>query len=173
LANRQNVSGVFLDYLQIVAPPTGRRFDRRDIEVTTVGYRLKALAETLSAPVIAGAQINRDAIPDKYGRSLAGKSYEDAKKVIRTARPQLHQLREGGAEQPADLVLGLLSFAADYQAEADVDSSEDRRNTQVPDATCLEVGVLKQRDGPTGRWAALAFEGRFKLIRDRNPGEGL
>jgi len=152
---------VLVDYLQRLAPPEAS-FDRRDLEVSAVGRALKALAVGLSVPVVAGAQVNRDAVPEKYGEKLAGKSYADAKDVIRKARPGLHNLREGGSEQEADLVLGLLNYAADFQHEAPAGETVPG----LPDATLLEVGTLKNRYGETGRWARLAFEGRFHLIRD-------
>lgn len=160
LADRRTVGAVLVDYLQRVPPPPGR-YDRRDIEVSTVARRLKALAVDLKVPVVVGAQVNREAVPVNYGEKLAGKSYEEAKKIIRAARPDLSHLREGGAEQEADLVLGLLNYAGDYRTDAD-----EEMERRVPDVTRLEVGALKNRYGVPGRWAALAFEGRFNLIRD-------
>lgn len=161
LASRRNVGAVLVDYLQRVPPPPGR-YDRRDIEVSAVARRLKALAVALAVPVVVGAQINREAVPSGYRAELNKKrDYEDAKETIKKARPDLYHLREGGAEQEADLVLGLLNYAADYRTDGD---SEERR--RVPDVTRLEVGTLKNRYGVPGRWAALAFKGRCNLIRD-------
>lgn len=160
LADRRRVGGVLVDYLQRVPPPPGR-YDRRDIEVSAVARRLKALAVDLGVPVVAGCQVNREAVPDKYREKLAAKTYEEAKKVIRTARPDLSHLREGGAEQEADLVLGLLNYAADFRTDEGGD-----REREVPPVTRLEVGTLKNRYGVPGRWVSLAYEGRFNLIRD-------
>ena len=111
---------------------------------------------------MAGAQINREAVPEKYREKLAkAKTYEDAEKVIKTARPLLSHLREGGAEQEADLILGLLNYAADYRAD-----EEEDKALLVPDVSRLEVGTLKNRYGVPGRWSTLALEGRFNYIRD-------
>lgn len=160
VAAHVNVGAVLVDYLQRVPAPAGGRYDRRDIEVSTVARRLKALAGDLSVPVVVGAQINREAVPEKYREKVAkAGSYEEAKKEIKKARPDLYHLREGGAEQEADLVLGLLNYAADWR-------TEEAADRQVPDVTRLEVGTLKNRYGTPGRWAALAFEGRFNVIRD-------
>jgi len=165
VAAHYNTGAVLLDYLQRIPAPAGGRYDRRDIEVSTVARRLKALAVDLSVPVVAGAQINREAVPDKY-REKVGKaaSYDEAKKEIKKARPDLYHIREGGAEQEADLVLGLLNYAADWR-------TEEAPVRQVPDVTRLEVGTLKNRYGTPGRWAALAFEGRFNFIRDSDRDE--
>lgn len=160
LATHRNVGGVLVDYLQRIPPPAGR-YERRDIEVSTVARRLKALAVDLNAPVITGAQVNREAIPTDYRKKLKGKTYEDAKKEIREARPDLAHLREGGAEQEADLVLGLLNYAADYKT--DEDGEQARR---PPEPSLLEVGTLKNRYGIPGQWARLAYRGKFNLIRD-------
>jgi len=157
LGQQREVGCVLVDYLQRIPPPAGS-FDRRDIEVSQVGRRLKELAIALSAPVVAGAQINREVIPHGYAAKIEGKSYHEAQSEIRKARPSLHHLREGGSEQEADLVLGLLSYAADYRSEA--------RGQPLPDATLLEVGALKNRYGDIGTWAQLALEGQFSLIRD-------
>ena len=121
--------------------------------------RFKALAGDLNAPVVAGAQINRRAIEDAKKQPLEG-SYGDQKvmKALMSRRPQLHHLREGGSEQEADLVLGLMNYASDF--------TEDLENASVPPVTRLEMGVLKNRYGAVGKWAALAFEGKSGLIRD-------
>jgi len=161
---KQEVGAVLVDYLQRVPAPEGR-YDRRDIEVSAVGRRLKGLSVELSCPVVAAAQINREAVPTDYKRKLEGKGYEDALEVIRTARPELHRLREGGSEQEADLVLGLLNYRADFE--------EDRSGGKAPDVTPFEVGALKNRYGTPGSWAKLAFEGRHSLLRDPRPEERL
>lgn len=163
LAARETLGGVLVDYLQRVPPPPKAKgsYDRRDIEVSAVGRRLKALSVAVSAPVVAGAQINREAIPQGYASKLQGLSYRQATGGIRTARPDLNHLREGGSEQEADLVLGLLNYAADYRTEATADEEK-----KAPDVTLLEVGVLKNRYGATGTWAGLAFERHHNFLRD-------
>ncbi len=154
-ARSRPIGAIFVDYLQRVPTPTGR-FDRRDQEVSAVGRRFKTLAVDLGAPLIAGAQINREAIPEGFSKTMnAAKNYSEAVKTIRNARPELHHLREGGSEQEADLTLGLLSYGADY-----------RGDSAAPFATKLEIGALKNRNGEPGKWATLAFEGRSGLVRE-------
>lgn len=155
------ISAVLVDYLQRIPPPSGR-FDRRDQEVSAIGRRLKALSVDVAAPVITGAQINREAIPDGYAKNMNNASYESAKSTILKARPELHHLREGGSEQEADLVLGLLNYAADY-----------RGDDKLGAATLLEIGTLKNRYGEAGKWARLAFEGRYGRVREPSYSEDL
>jgi len=162
LAGTRGVGAVFVDYVQRI--PAEAKADRRDIEVSAIGRALKALAVDLSVPVVAGAQINREAIPDKYQatiRKALEKGVSEAVGAMKSARPDLHNLREGGSEQEADLVLGLMNYAADLRTEADSDHATN----------LYEVGVLKNRYGDVGKWAALAFEGASGLIRDRRQGE--
>lgn len=159
-ANEEQVDGILVDYLQRIPPPDGS-FDRRDIEVSTVARRLKALAVDLSVPVVAGAQINRQAAEPR-AKFKAGESYDHStvRDRLRDRRPQLHHLREGGSEQEADLVLGLMNYRADYMEDVGEGASK------VPDTTRLEVGTLKGRYISPGRWAGLAFEGGLQFIRD-------
>lgn len=163
LAEEVEVGAVFVDYLQRIPAGEGK-VDRRDQEVSAIGRTLKALAVDLSVPVVAGAQINREAIPDKYQAKLREKlknGTKDAVAYMAEARPDLHNLREGGSEQEADLVLGLMNYAADLRQEAEDGHTVKR----------YEVGVLKNRYGEVGRWASLIFEGRYGLIRDRHTGD--
>lgn len=159
LAGTRGVGAVFVDYLQRL--PAEAKADRRDIEISAMGRTLKTLAVDLSVPVVAGAQINREAIPPNYQkiiREKLKKGVEEAVDEMKSARPDLHNLREGGSEQEADLVLGLMNYAADLRTEADSDHATN----------LYEIGVLKNRYGQVGKWAALAFEGASGLIRDRN-----
>ncbi len=161
LHKRHPIGAIMVDYLQRVPPPPGR-FDRRDQEVSAIGRRLKTLSVDLATPVVTGAQINREAIPEGYARSMNNASYESAKDTILKARPELHHLREGGSEQEADLILGLLNYAADYRGIEKLKAS-----------TLLEVGTLKNRYGEAGKWARLAFEGRYGCVREARAGEVL
>ena len=55
------------------------------------------------------------------------------------------------------MILGLLNYRADFATDTKV---------SAPKTTLVEVGTLKSRYGEVGRWAGLAFEGRFHLLRD-------
>lgn len=161
LAETRGVGAVLVDYLQRL--PSEVKADRRDIEVSATGRTLKSLAVDLGVPVVAGAQINREAIPqgyqDKVRKALETGGVPKALEEMKAARPDLNHLREGGSEQEADLVLGLMNYAADLRTEADSDHQTDR----------LEVGVLKNRYGRTGQWAALVFQAESGRMAERQP----
>jgi len=155
VARSKTVGGVFVDYLQRLPPPV--MMDRRDLEISAAGRAFKHLAVILAAPVVCAAQVNRDAIPEKQTAKLnACRNFADAKDIIRAARPDLQNLREGGSEQEADLVLGLLNYAADYR--------RDKETEPLPSQTPFDVGILKNRYGAVGHWAELAFAGKRGAI---------
>ena len=161
LAQRRTVGGVFVDYLQRL--PSPGEYNRRDQEISAAGRAFKHLAVDVGCPVVAAAQINRESIPQGFAKDVSGAaSFQEAMTVIRRARPELHNLREGGSEQEADLVLGLLNCAADYRREA--------KDHNLPDATPFDVGVLKNRYGAVGHWIELELVGRQGLLRDQPRG---
>jgi replicative DNA helicase len=161
VAESRGVGAVFVDYLQRL--PFDKRVDGREQEISLSGRTLKSLAVDLGVPVVAGAQINREAVPagyqEKVRKAVRG-SVADAIEEIKAARPDLHHLREGGSEQEVDLVLGLMNYAADLRTEA---------NATHATTDLYEVGVLKNRYGAVGRWAALSFSGPSGRICDREP----
>jgi DNA primase catalytic core len=164
VADEREVGAVLVDYLQRTPGPQplqGTRHERRDIEVSATSRYLKALAEDLAVPLVTGAQINREAIPKNYREDLQKKigDYEGSLAIIRTGRPELNHLREGGSEQEADKILGLLNYAADVKVE-------ENNRAAIPSVTLLEVGVLKNRGEAAGAWGAFDFEGRPQSIRD-------
>lgn len=164
LAARETLGGVLVDYWQKIPPPGGGsmtgREDRRDIALAVVGRRLKALAVDLNCPVVAGAQAGRETAKDAT-KIPQGKEYKDeaVQKALRSRRFTMQDAREGGIEQEADMVLGLLNFRADFREGAETPGN-------IPPVTRLEVGVLKNRYGPPGKWAGVAFDGRCLFLRD-------
>lgn len=111
---------VVIDYLQLIASE-GKRHENRVLEIATMTRALKGLAKELGIPVILLSQLNRQS-----------ENRPDNK-------PRLSDLRDSGAvEQDADVVL-LLYREAQYP---------DRRTEA--NAFDAEIGVAKQRNGPTG-----------------------
>lgn len=163
MAEQRRIGAIVVDYLQrIPAPETS--FERRDIEVSTVARNLKALSVELGVPVVTGAQINREAIKD--AKALPEKSFEDPSVIaaLRSRRPKLHHLREGGSEQEADLVLGLMNYRTDFEMDL---SGEKKNNCDLPETTPFEIGILKNRYGDVGKWVTLSFIGRSLYIKDQ------
>jgi replicative DNA helicase len=152
-----NVGAILVDYLQLVPAPPGR-YERRDVEVSAVARVLKRLAVDLSVPVVAAAQMSRESIAGSVippGRPFDAMPVQEA---IKARRPQLHHLREGGSEQEADLVLGLLNYRADFVADREDAGVEDR---EIPGP--LDLLVLKNRYGNLGV-VSLVLEGTTGLI---------
>ena len=84
MKRRQGLALLVVDYLQFVEPDSRR--EPRHEQVSTISRRLKALARELEVPILAAAQLNREA---ENGR-----------------KPRLSDLREsGGIEADADVVM--------------------------------------------------------------------
>jgi replicative DNA helicase len=115
---RWGVKAIFVDYLQLVSHSGAQS---RENEVGFVSRGLKAMSMELGVPVVAAAQVNRQA-----------ESRSDN-------RPKLSDLRESGSiEQDADIVC--LVHRPAYYAVQD----------QEPDPQDAELIVAKHRAGRTG-----------------------
>lgn len=85
MKRKNNLGLVVIDYLQLIQPDSHR--DPRELQVSKIARRLKALARELKIPVLCLAQLNRQV--EQGGDK----------------RPKLSNLRESGAiEQDADIV---------------------------------------------------------------------
>jgi replicative DNA helicase len=116
---KTGVSAVVVDYLQLMKYCRGVAYESREREVSDISRGLKLLAKACGIPVLALAQLNRDA----------------EKRPASSRRPQLSDLRESGAiEQDADVVLFI------YRDEVYNKDSDDKG--------IAEVIVAKQRNGP-------------------------
>lgn len=119
LKKEADIQLIVVDYLQLVS--SGRRSESRQQEVAEVSRSLKALAKELSIPVIALAQLSRQA------------------EMRSDKRPQLADLRESGAiEQDADLVMFI--HRPEYY----------KKNPSPQEEGLAEIIIAKQRNGPTG-----------------------
>lgn len=124
LKQKENISIVFIDYLQLMTPPPA---GSREQEVAKISRALKGLARELEVPVVAMSQLSR-AVETRG---------EDA-------RPQLSDLRDSGAiEQDADLVM-FIHRKMSRREKSDEDEDQDL------DENMAEIIIRKQRNGPTG-----------------------
>ncbi|MEM7589291.1 MAG: DnaB-like helicase C-terminal domain-containing protein [Myxococcota bacterium] len=151
------LGGMLIDYLQLI-PPTDQDLNRRDMEISSVARRLKSLSIELDCPVVAAAQIGRQAVSGS--ERIPEGSFENPRvqEALKKRRPQLHHLREGGSEQEADLVLGLLNYRADYVNDH---QQTEKHSTHGP----LEINILKNRFGELGM-CKMTLEGPTGYIAD-------
>lgn len=112
-----DIQAVFVDYLQLMHSPS--HSESRQQEIAAISRSLKSLGRELNIPVIAMAQLNRQA------ESREGH------------RPRMSDLRESGAiEQDADVIM--LLHREEYFKPQD-ESVKGK----------AEIIVAKQRNGPT------------------------
>ncbi len=127
LANSEKgLALVIIDYLQLVT--TGGRTESRQVEVSDISRAFKTMAMELKVPVIALAQLSRNA------------------ERRESNQPRLADLRESGSiEQDADLVLFI--NRQDYFEN----KSADNKVNIVP----AELIIAKHRRGSTGLYQLL------------------
>lgn len=125
-SSEKGLALVVIDYLQLVT--TGNRTESRQVEVSDISRSLKTMAMELKVPVIALAQLSRNA------------------ERRESNQPRLADLRESGSiEQDADLVMFL--NRQDYFENKTVDNKVNI----VP----VDLIIAKHRRGSTGLYQVL------------------
>lgn len=154
LKRQHDLGMIVIDYLQLISPSPGTRYDSRVMELSEITRGLKSLAKELDIPVLALSQLSR-----------AVEQREDK-------RPQLADLRESGTiEQDADVVMFI--FREEYylrrsepsqRADENLDKFLDRHGRWQERCNSVynvaDVIIAKQRHGPIGT-IKLQFEGEF------------
>lgn len=149
---------VVIDHLQIIAASATRRDARRLDDLTEITSVAKQMSRALKSPVVVLSQLNREV------------ERRDNK------RPVLADFRESGSiEQDADVMLGL--YRPTYYARAALKAAhdEDQRTKALAEMEAaqgvLEIGVLKNRNGPTDDVTVFIDE-KASAIRDEKPVRG-
>lgn len=125
---RDQIRLVVIDYLGLIAEPSGRTINTRENVVGTISRALKATAKDFGVPMLVLCQLNRAS--DQINR--------DPKNAEDTKPPTLSDLRDSGSlEQDADAVWFI--HRPGYYTK------------RTCDATTAEIHVAKNRDGQTGK----------------------
>lgn len=136
---------VAIDYLQLITSSESKR--TREQEVADISRRLKAAAKENDIPILALAQINRDA--NKEGKDVP---------------PKKHQLRDSGQiEQDADAILLLHRFEREVPDGFGVFSS-------MPAGDLIHIDLAKNRRGMEG-WFFVRYDrttGRISSVFGTN-----
>jgi replicative DNA helicase len=139
LVKTSGVQILIIDYLQLMTGSKELKGNREQ-EVAEISRSLKAIAKELDVPVIALAQLSRQAESSTGGQK----------------KPQLTHLRESGAiEQDADIVLFL--HRPEYYGLEDINVEKG----------LTEVIIAKHRNGPTGEVELKFLANQMKFV-DRN-----
>jgi replicative DNA helicase len=126
---------LIVDYLQLMAPTSGRASDNMNQLVTEISRSLKHLARELQIPVIALSQLSR-AVETRGGK------------------PKLSDLRDSGSiEQDADLVMFIHAEQEDLRDE----------NGKMKDIQRKQLIIAKHRNGPLGE-VNLDYHTRFNTF---------
>ncbi|MFC4172660.1 replicative DNA helicase [Microvirga sp. GCM10011540] len=127
----QHLSVIVIDHLGLIQA-TKRYSGNRVQEITEITGAIKVLAKELGVAVVVLSQLSRES-----------EKREDK-------RPVLSDLRDSGSiEQDADMVIGLYREA--YYLEHKTKLTEEECARLEASENVLEVEILKQRQGPTGR----------------------
>ena len=146
LKRQHKLSLIIIDYLQLLRPAQGTRFENRVQELSEITRTLKQLAKELNVPLIALSQLSRQV-----------EQREDK-------RPQLADLRESGSiEQDADVVMFI--YRDEYYLKGKEPPPESPKYTEWQEQSerahnKAEIIVAKQRHGPTGV-VKVFFEDKF------------
>ena len=140
LKSQHNIELIIVDYLQLMKGDD-KNIGNREQEISYISRSLKALAKELDIPVIALAQLSRNA-ERREGH-----------------RPQLSDLRESGSiEQDADMV-GFI-YRAEYYG---LNEDESGNSTQG----IGEFIIQKHRNGPTDV-VKMRYQGEFTKFSSLN-----
>jgi replicative DNA helicase len=149
-AVKLGVKLIVIDYLQLMKSGSKRAEFSRVLELTEISATIKEIGRELNIPIIAVAQLNREAEKQESGR------------------PKMSHLRECGAvEQDAD-VIGLVYRAEYYERD------EQAKKEVEGEA---ELIIAKHKDGPVGTIPLTflkeftRFESRTKALYSNDPEE--
>lgn len=148
LVRQHKIQCVLVDYIQLMEDNNGNRNQTRENEVSRISRGMKVLAKKVHIPVIALAQVNRNAT---FGAEVRP--------------PRLEDLRESGSlEQDADQVCFI--HRPEYYKYHNRDDKEPAEGNSKPGLT--QFIIAKNRHGPTD---TITLRFRHGLALFSNPPE--
>lgn len=140
---------VFIDYLQIIAPPDARATDKHNTDVIVTS--LKQLSRDEDVPVFCISSLNRM----NYNEPVNMAAFKES----------------GAIEYGSDVLIGLQLYGIGYKP----DEKEQARKARIQeivskaekdDQISIQVRVLKNRNGKRGDSGELKFTKRFNTFYD-------
>lgn len=131
---------VIVDYLQILSS-SSENDNRTDKQIIDENIRkLWILSHEINVPVLVISSVNRDA----YEKPISLSSFKES----------------GNIEYTADLILGMQFelFGKSYSGNSKSEISKLVNEEKAKDTRDIEIRVLKNRYGPTGKPIAFTFE---------------
>ena len=135
---RQEAPVIVVDYLQIIAPPDARGTDKQNADKIVRG--LKRISRDLKTPVVAISSFNRE----NYNKGVNMTSFKES----------------GGLEYAADILLGL-------QYKGVEDSNFDADKARQADPREIELKILKNRNGATGKTIVYDYYPKFNFFEEK------
>lgn len=133
---------VIVDYLQILAPANERYSDKQNTDKAVL--ELKRISRDFKIPVIAVSSFNRE----NYSEKVSMRAFKES----------------GSIEYSSDVLIGLqLKGAGEKDFDLDKAKQENPRRVQVV--------ILKNRNGATGKKINMAFYPMFNYFREIKEGE--
>lgn len=132
-----NVGAVFIDYIQKVKIED--RFNTRQLEIQKISERILETANSLSLPIILGAQVNREV---KDFKDLTLDKLRDLRDIV----------------QDANLIIGLFNKAMQRAQE----TKESLKKSIVD----LNLTIMKNRNGAVNQDFILKFERPLLRIKE-------
>jgi replicative DNA helicase len=173
---RHRVQVIVVDYLQLMRSTSKRAEDARWLEITEISATLKAVSKELKIPIIACAQLNREAEQREFGKPKlsdlreSGSIEQDADIVVMLWRPERHIQHPKVENKKVAKLLGLKSADGIELWPPDDELTKgqvEERNRQIKEYAGFLV--LKHRNGPVNN-LRLRFIGeltRFENTTDK------
>jgi replicative DNA helicase len=151
MISNYGIQACFIDHWHLMEHDSDMKYLKGAELINERARRLKGLAKDLNIPIIPLAQLSR----------------ESDRRIVKSHRPILSDLREGG-EQDADIVIFThreSEYPPQFKGKTEEEVKEKRQKWEAEYVGKAEVIIGKQRNGPTGR-VMLGFEKQFARFYD-------